>query len=290
MGALAFGMLVLFLHEHEMMCDSEGPPLVFTVNASKHSELHAVFSYGHSAKGPASYFLHTEGVKAETLEQALAGFTAEDRYHRPWVESSPCSFPLGQEMIIELRQWKKERRINAFKIVSMIAPVLSPLFSFESHRWNGRAARSGLGQQYKLHAGQANDAFTRHFGDSSHARGLFIYPSGGFAGWHSNCFDETGWRVYIVGTHGDTGPSWFAYRDWRTGKIHRLVDTPGMVHIFKLQPCPRLYHTIYSDGQVRWSMGAAISETLAQELQSVAEVLPTVVPDAATMLHERQSL
>jgi hypothetical protein len=102
-------------------------------------------------------------------------------------------------------------------------------------------------------------------------RGNFYYPPNGYREWHTNQFDPSGWRLYLIHTV-PTGCSLFRYHLPSTPleEIRNAIDHDGMVRLFKIpdrreshgQP---LWHTIVSDGQ-RWSLGLMLSERNAQQL------------------------
>lgn len=102
-------------------------------------------------------------------------------------------------------------------------------------------------------------------------RGNFYYPPNGYREWHTNQFDLSGWRLYLIHTL-PTGCSLFRYHLPSTplDEITNAIDHDGMVRLFRI-PDKRetggevLWHNIVSDGQ-RWSLGVLLNERNAQQL------------------------
>lgn len=86
--------------------------------------------------------------------------------------------------------------------------------------------------------------------------GHFLYPSGGFMGWHTNR-EAPGWRLYINYCE-EPGKSFFRYRNPETGQIHTLWDDVWNFRLFKIDPNQLFWHTVYSETK-RYSFGYRIT-------------------------------
>lgn len=91
-------------------------------------------------------------------------------------------------------------------------------------------------------------------GEGIEMRGNFLYPPGGFRGWHTNQYDELGWRMYIINTDRDS-ESDFRYVDRNSGELKILPDFKGQVNFFKISKSRPIWHCITSRTAYRWSKG-----------------------------------
>lgn len=109
-------------------------------------------------------------------------------------------------------------------------------------------------------------ALKRTFGDNHIAggRGMYLYPPGGFHEWHTNQAHTEGWRMYLVKVD-EPGASWTAFKDPRTGRVHRRPDRSGKINMFRVSPSKLLWHTIYSTTN-RWSYGTVLSDHAASQI------------------------
>jgi len=94
--------------------------------------------------------------------------------------------------------------------------------------------------------------------------GLFYYPPGGYAEWHTNRHHTLGWRLYFVKTL-EPGRSWFRYKHVPSGEIvHVEPDGAEQYNLFCLrgEPDQLLWHSVYSDTH-RFSVGINVHPMLA---------------------------
>jgi hypothetical protein len=92
-------------------------------------------------------------------------------------------------------------------------------------------------------------------------RGTFLYPPGAFHEWHTNQAHVEGWRMYLVQVD-EPERSWFAFKDPRTGKVHRRPDRTGKINMFRVTKGKPFWHTIYSATN-RYSYGTVLSDYAA---------------------------
>jgi len=96
--------------------------------------------------------------------------------------------------------------------------------------------------------------------------GMFYYPPGAFAEWHTNRYDKTGWRVYYVETM-EEGKSWFNYKERTSNKTHTVKDKSKYLNIFNVgqrNDIP-LWHCVYSNTH-RFSIGIKVPEWMVRIL------------------------
>lgn len=86
--------------------------------------------------------------------------------------------------------------------------------------------------------------------------GHFLYPPGGFMGWHTNS-QYPGWRLYI--NYAEIpGKSFFRYLDPESGKIVTSWDKQWNFRLFKIDPKRPFWHAVYSEMN-RYSFGFRIT-------------------------------
>jgi hypothetical protein len=95
--------------------------------------------------------------------------------------------------------------------------------------------------------------FVRHYGVK--ITGLFYYPPGGYASWHTNQFDDIGWRFYYIRTT-TPGKSWFRYKHVLNDTVHLAPDGEEHYNMFYLtgDKDDLIWHSVYSDTN-RFSVG-----------------------------------
>jgi len=93
--------------------------------------------------------------------------------------------------------------------------------------------------------------------------GLFYYPPGGYAEWHTNRYDIVGWRFYYIRT-SEPNRSWFRYKHARNETIHLAPDGKEHYNMFYLErkEDELVWHSVYSDTD-RWSIGFNVPSTFA---------------------------
>lgn len=93
--------------------------------------------------------------------------------------------------------------------------------------------------------------------------GLFYYPPGGYAEWHTNRYDIIGWRFYYVKTT-EPGRSWFRYKHAINDTIHIAPDGDEHYNMFYLEgdDDKLVWHSVYSDTN-RFSIGLNLPSTFA---------------------------
>lgn len=104
---------------------------------------------------------------------------------------------------------------------------------------------------------QENNPYLTRF-VKSHAvaiTGLFYYPPGGYAEWHTNRGDAIGWRLYYVRT-STPRQSWFRYKPYGQDKTYTAADGVEHYNMFYLDNAEDkvLWHSVYSDTH-RFSIG-----------------------------------
>ncbi len=114
--------------------------------------------------------------------------------------------------------------------------------------------------QRKTRLAELTEEVSQFFGSSCRCQGDYWYPRGGFRDWHTNKYDATGWRLYIVDVD-NPGGSYFRIKDPRTNEIVTLPDQPGTFNFFLIDPERLLWHCIGSPNANRWSKGFIIPET-----------------------------
>lgn len=82
--------------------------------------------------------------------------------------------------------------------------------------------------------------------------GFFLYPPGGYMGWHTNSLNP-GWRIYIS-LSDVPEQSWFRYQEPESKKIVDLTDQKISFRLFKVCKKVPLWHAVYSD-TYRYSLG-----------------------------------
>ncbi len=98
------------------------------------------------------------------------------------------------------------------------------------------------------------------FGVACRCQGDYWYPPGGFRDWHTNKFDKSGWRLYIVDVDLPAR-SYFRIKNPATGEIQTLWDQPGTLNFFLIDPNRLLWHCIGAQRANRWSKGFVIPDT-----------------------------
>lgn len=91
-------------------------------------------------------------------------------------------------------------------------------------------------------------------------QGDYWYPRGGFRDWHTNKYDASGWRLYIVDVDAPA-QSYFRIKDPTTNDIKTLWDQPGTFNFFLIDPARLLWHCIGAEQANRWSKGFVIPDT-----------------------------
>jgi hypothetical protein len=86
--------------------------------------------------------------------------------------------------------------------------------------------------------------------------GHFLYPPGGFMGWHTN-WEAPGWRLYVNYAE-EPGKSFLRYRDPQTGEVITSWDKEWNFRLFKIDPDELFWHAVYSETN-RYSFGFRIS-------------------------------
>ena len=86
----------------------------------------------------------------------------------------------------------------------------------------------------------------------THDSGHFLYPPGGYMGWHTN-YQTPGWRLYINYAE-EAGKSFFRYRNPETGEIVTSWDKQWNFRLFKIDPKKAFWHAVYSQTN-RYSFG-----------------------------------
>ena len=89
-----------------------------------------------------------------------------------------------------------------------------------------------------------------------HSSGFFLYPPGGYMGWHTN-WQNPGWRLYISYAE-EPGKSFFRYRDPETGQIVTSPDKGFHLRVFRATDENPFWHAIYSETH-RYSLGYKIA-------------------------------
>ncbi|MGQ0811188.1 MAG: hypothetical protein ACT4OO_08175 [Nitrospiraceae bacterium] len=85
--------------------------------------------------------------------------------------------------------------------------------------------------------------------------GHFLYPPGGYMGWHTNS-RVPGWRFYINYAE-QVGKSFFRYRDPATASVVTAMDERWNFRLFRIDSQHPLWHAVYSD-TYRYSLGYRI--------------------------------
>ncbi|MHA1682286.1 MAG: hypothetical protein ACTSUE_15220 [Promethearchaeota archaeon] len=93
--------------------------------------------------------------------------------------------------------------------------------------------------------------------------GLFYYPPGGYAEWHTNRYDIIGWRFYYVRTK-EPGKSWFRYKHAMNETVHLAPDGEEHYNMFYLEEDADnlVWHSVYSDTD-RFSIGLNLPSMFA---------------------------
>lgn len=85
--------------------------------------------------------------------------------------------------------------------------------------------------------------------------GHFLYPPGGFMGWHTN-ERAPGWRVYL--SHAEKpGRSFFRYMDPESGRMVTSWDRGWDARMFRIDAARPFWHTVHSE-TFRYSLGYRI--------------------------------
>lgn len=85
-----------------------------------------------------------------------------------------------------------------------------------------------------------------------YSSGFFLYPPGGYMGWHTNS-EAPGWRLYISWVE-EPGKSFFRYRNPDTSEMVTSWDTGLNIRLFRVTKERLLWHAIYSETN-RFSLG-----------------------------------
>ena len=101
---------------------------------------------------------------------------------------------------------------------------------------------------------------SQFFGTACRCQGDYWYPHGGFRDWHTNKYDASGWRLYIVDVDAPA-QSYFRIKDPTTNKIVTLWDQPGTFNFFLIDPTRLLWHCIGALQANRWSKGFLMPDT-----------------------------
>ena len=103
------------------------------------------------------------------------------------------------------------------------------------------------------HLDHNDNRFTYDHESVEHCSGMFLYPPGGYCGWHTNS-DTPGERIYISWCK-DAKKSFFRYIDSFTGEMVTKYESQGWnVNRFQIPGDALLWHCVYSD-TVRFSIG-----------------------------------
>ncbi|MEO1134372.1 MAG: hypothetical protein AAFX40_16925, partial [Cyanobacteria bacterium J06639_1] len=103
-------------------------------------------------------------------------------------------------------------------------------------------------------------AVSSFFGTACRCQGDYWYPRGGFRDWHTNKYDASGWRLYIVDVD-EPEKSYFRIKHPQTDEIVTLWDRPGTFNFFLIDPNRLLWHCIGAEDCNRWSKGFVIPQT-----------------------------
>lgn len=114
--------------------------------------------------------------------------------------------------------------------------------------------------QRKERMAELIEEVSRFFGEKCHCQGDYWYPPGGFRDWHTNKYDTSGWRLYIIDVDAPA-ESYFRIKSPATGEIVTLWDQPGTFNFFLIDPSRLLWHCIGSQLANRWSKGFVIPDT-----------------------------
>ena len=106
---------------------------------------------------------------------------------------------------------------------------------------------------FALNSGHNDNRFTYDHDSVEYCSGMFLYPPGGYCGWHTNS-DTPGERIYISWCK-DAKKSFFRYIDSFTGEMVTKYESQGWnVNRFQIPGDALLWHCVYSD-TVRFSIG-----------------------------------
>eukprot|EP00282_Hemiselmis_andersenii_P043729 CAMPEP_0172060590 /NCGR_PEP_ID=MMETSP1043-20130122/8035_1 /TAXON_ID=464988 /ORGANISM="Hemiselmis andersenii, Strain CCMP441" /LENGTH=276 /DNA_ID=CAMNT_0012720345 /DNA_START=592 /DNA_END=1422 /DNA_ORIENTATION=- len=103
-------------------------------------------------------------------------------------------------------------------------------------------------------------------------RGMYWYPPGGFTEWHTDGHHVEGWRVYFTEVDIEK-ESYFAFIN-AIGKSTRVLDWHGQANMFRLIPGKPLWHAVVSESAHRFSMGVAVSDSMARSVMKRLSRLP----------------
>lgn len=97
-------------------------------------------------------------------------------------------------------------------------------------------------------------------------KGNFLYPRGGFRGWHTNKYDTPGWRMYIVNVD-NPNQSFFRFKHLKNHKIYTHWEKSNcIVNFFRIDPENILWHCIASLDTNRWSKGFLVPNTWMEKV------------------------
>ena len=101
--------------------------------------------------------------------------------------------------------------------------------------------------------------------------GHFLYPSGGYMGWHTN-WRVPGWRMYV--TYAEKPKkSCFRYLDPNTGEVATSWDSEWDFRLFRVHNRKPFWHAVYSDTN-RFSIGYRILD-VPDFVDRLRRALPT---------------
>lgn len=164
--------------------------------------------------------------------------------------SSLYAYPEEEALIVSERRWAERRRANQRGsdakpngVRDRLPQLKEGVFSF--------GTRSGrLEGLVKL--------VTSVFDEPVRCSGDFLYGPGGFRAWHTNAFDQPGWRMYLVDT-SQVGGSFFSFISPSTGQMITYRDRWLRAAVFfEIRQTPLFWHCIGSEKSWRYSKGFII--------------------------------
>lgn len=104
-----------------------------------------------------------------------------------------------------------------------------------------------------------NEQVDDYFGVHCECSGDFLYPTGGFRGWHTNKYDGESWTLFLIDVDKPRS-SFFRFIDPETNEVITHWDEPGTVNVFKISASQLLWHCIGSVDANRWSQGFLVPD------------------------------
>jgi hypothetical protein len=155
--------------------------------------------------------------------------------------------------------------------LNKVLPRLSDKVAEHNHKpnekWSFRPGHIAFNPAFKR-LGRLNQLLDDFFDFQCKDAGDFLYPPGGFRGWHTNKYDLESWFAFFVDIDQPKG-SFFRFIDPETDELITHWDEPGTVNIFRISSTDLLWHCIGTENCHRWSQGFTLPDNWKERIHDL---------------------